>query len=249
MRLDKFLAEAAQCSRSNARAAIRAGRALVSGAVCRAPETQVSEDAAITLDGRPLAARKFVYLMLDKPKGVVSASTDARDVTVVQLVGGAYPRRALFPAGRLDKQSTGFVLVTDDGAFAHELLAPKKHVPKTYEVLLDTPLTPEMIEGFSVGVCLADGSRMKPAGLSPLVGQPCGARVVLRQGVYHQIKRMFGVYGAGVVELRRVAIGALTLDASLGPGGFRELTATELARLKEDVSAKTDAGLFVQKGK
>ena len=233
MRLDKLVAQAAQQSRSDARAAIRRGAVCVNGAVCRAPDTQVDETVAVTLNGKPLYAQEFIYIMLDKPKGVVSASADENDVTVVDLVRGGWPRRSLFPAGRLDKSSTGFVLVTDDGAFAHDILAPKRHVPKTYEVLLDTPLTAEMIAGFAVGVRLADGSVMHPASLSPGTDGPCSARVVLRQGVYHQIKRMFGVYGAGVNELRRTAIGGLQLDETLGPGGFRMLSPEEVAQITQ----------------
>ncbi len=231
MRLDKLVAHATQRSRSDARAAIRRGVVCVDGAVCRAPDEQVDRNAAVSLEGKPLCTSPYVYLMLDKPKGVVSASTDQNEVTVVSLVRGDYPRRSLFPAGRLDKTSTGFVLITDDGAFAHSILAPKRHVPKTYEVLLDTPLTAEMIEGFAAGVRLADGSVMRPAGLAPGAGGPCSARVVLQQGVYHQIKRMFGVYGAGVNELRRTAIGGLVLDETLGPGGFRPLSPEEVARV------------------
>ena len=218
MRLDKYVAGAAQQSRSDVRRAIQKGLVCVNGAVCRSADAQVPAGAAVTLNGQPLVLQQYVYIMLDKPKGVVSASADKNDVTVVDLVGRAYPRRSLFPAGRLDKTSTGFVLVTDDGAFAHDILAPRRHVPKTYEVLLDTPLTPEMAAGFA-------------ADLSPGPDGPCSARVVLRQGVYHQIKRMFGVYGAGVNELRRTAIGGLALDAALGPGGFRELSPAEVARI------------------
>ena len=231
MRLDKYLAETAQCTRSEAKELLAKGRVTVNGAVCRKGDTQLKEADAVAVDGKALAYRQFVYLMLNKPEGVVSASTDKRDTTVVDLVGDAYPRRELFPAGRLDKTSTGFVLVTDDGAFAHDILAPRRHVPKTYEVLLDTPLTPEMAAGFAAGVRLADGQRLQPAELSPGPDGPCSARVVLRQGVYHQIKRMFGVYGAGVNELRRTAIGGLALDAALGPGGFRELSPAEVARI------------------
>ena len=234
MRLDKFVAQSAQLSRKEARDAIRRGAVCVEGAVCRKAEAEVADTAAVTLAGKPLAyAGRCVYLMLDKPKGVVSAAEDARDVTVVDLVRGAYPRRNLFPAGRLDKDSTGFVLLTDDGAFAHDILSPAKHVPKTYEVLLDTPLTQAMVDGFSAGVTLADGQTMRPAQLSPGTGGACSARVVLTQGVYHQIKRMFGVYGAGVVALRRTAIGGLALDGTLGPGGFRPITPDELRRLRE----------------
>ena len=183
MRLDKYVAGAAQQSRSDVRRAIQKGLVCVNGAVCRSADAQVPAGAAVTLNGQPLVLQQYVYIMLDKPKGVVSASADKNDVTVVDLVGRAYPRRSLFPAGRLDKTSTGFVLVTDDGAFAHDILAPRRHVPKTYEVLLDTPLTPEMAAGFAAGVRLADGQRLQPAELSPGPDGPCSARVVLRQGV------------------------------------------------------------------
>lgn len=236
MRLDKLVAQAAQLSRSDARAAIRDGRVRVDGAVCRDAGRQMDAQADAALDGRPLQASAFVYLMLDKPEGVVSAASDPADVTVVDLVRRDWPRRALFPAGRLDKTSTGFVLLTDDGAFAHALLAPKRHVPKTYEVLLDTPLTRQMIDGFAAGVRLADGTLLQPAEAGPGAAGPCSARVVLRQGVYHQIKRMFGVYGAGVNALRRVAIGALALDETLGPGGYRPLTEAEKQLLTQNAA-------------
>ena len=229
MRLDKYLAEAAQCTRSESREMIRGGRVSVNGAVCKRPEQQVSEMDAIQLDGRSRPRQAFVYIMLNKPAGVVSASSDWRDVTVVDLVRSAYPRRELFPAGRLDKTSTGFVLLTDDGAFAHDILAPKRHVPKTYRVTLDTPLTREMVEGFAAGVTLADKVRLAPAEAAPLSEDGRTVRVVLHQGVYHQIKRMFGVYGAGVDALHREAIGSVWLDEALAPGQWRELTDEELA--------------------
>ena len=161
MRLDKYLAETAQCTRSEAKALLAKGRVTVNGAVCKKGDTQLKEADAVAVDGKALAYRQFVYLMLNKPEGVVSASTDKRDTTVVDLVGDAYPRRELFPAGRLDKTSTGFVLLTDDGGFAHDILAPKRHVSKTYTVTLDTPLTEEMRQGFAEGVTLADGTVRK----------------------------------------------------------------------------------------
>ena len=139
MRLDKYLAETAQCTRSEAKALLAKGRVQVNGAVCKKGDTQLKETDTVAVDGKALNYRQFVYLMLNKPEGVVSASTDKRDTTVVDLVGDAYPRRELFPAGRLDKTSTGFVLLTDDGGFAHDILAPKRHVSKTYTVTLDTP--------------------------------------------------------------------------------------------------------------
>ncbi len=226
MRLDKFIADSAQVSRADARRLIQKGMVCVDGSVCRLADTKVEKES-VTLNGKELSAQSFVYIMLDKPKGVVSASADKNDVTVVDLVKKNYPRRELFPAGRLDKQSTGFVLVTDDGGLAHDILAPKRHVPKTYEVLLDTPVTDEMITGFEAGVTLADGELMHPAQLLR-TDDPFLVTVVLRQGVYHQIKRMFGVYGAGVNELRRTAIGGLKLDSHLGAGGFREINSEEI---------------------
>lgn len=234
MRLDRYLAERTGLTRSESRKAIAKGRVAVEGAVCRKADTQVPEDAAILLDGAPLAGtyRKFVYLMLNKPEGVVSASRDKRDTTVVDLAAAAYPRRALFPAGRLDKTSTGFVLLTDDGALAHDLLSPAHHVAKEYLVTLDTPLTDAMRRGFAAGVTLADGQRMAPAEAEPAGPDPCVVRVTLRQGVYHQIKRMFGVFGAGVNALHRQAIGGVALDPALAPGQWRELTAEELALLQ-----------------
>lgn len=227
MRLDKFVADAAQLTRSAARGLIAKGRVTVNGQVCKKADCALREGDSVCADGKPLACEEYVYIMLNKPAGVVSASTDGRDKTVVDLVGGAFPRRQLFPAGRLDKTSTGFVLLTDDGAFAHDILAPKRHVPKTYRVVLDTPVTDEMVKAFAAGVTLADGQTMQPARLIPDEADPFAATVVLRQGVYHQIKRMFGVLDAGVDQLHRTAIGGLALDEGLAPGAWRLITPEE----------------------
>ena len=231
MRLDKYLAETAQCTRSEAKTLLSKGKVRVNGVLCKKGDAQIKESDEVTVEGKPLAYQKFVYLMLNKPEGVVSASTDKRDTTVVDLVGDAYPRRELFPAGRLDKTSTGFVLLTDDGGFAHDILAPKRHVSKTYTVTLDTPLTDEMKQGFAEGVTLADGTALSPAEVEAVSADGLVVKVLLKQGVYHQIKRMFGVYGAGVNALHRDAIGGLTLDESLAPGQWRELTAEEVAKI------------------
>ena len=234
MRLDKLLAARTGMTRSESRKAIAKGRVAVAGAVCKQADAQVDEAAALALDGAPLAGayQEYVYIMLNKPAGVVSASRDKRDTTVADLVAAAYPRRQLFPAGRLDKTSTGFVLLTDDGALAHDLLAPAHHVEKVYLVTLDTPLTPEMRAGFAAGVTLADGQTLAPARAEPAGADPCLVRVTLRQGVYHQIKRMFGVFGAGVNALHRESIGGVALDGALAPGQYRELTQAELAALQ-----------------
>ena len=231
MRLDKYLAETAQCTRSEAKTLLSKGKVTVNGTVCKKGDTQIKDGDTVAVEGKPLAYQKFVYLMLNKPEGVVSASTDKRDTTVVDLVEDAYPRRELFPAGRLDKTSTGFVLLTDDGGFAHDILAPKRHVSKTYTVTLDTPLTAEMQQGFAEGVTLADGTALSPAEVTPVSADGLVVRVVLKQGVYHQIKRMFGVYGAGVNALHRDAIGHLALDPALAPGQWRELTDAEVAEI------------------
>ncbi|MEG1075197.1 MAG: pseudouridine synthase [Ruthenibacterium sp.] len=247
MRLDQYTATAAQKSRTEVRKDILHGLVTVNGAVCKKAAAQVTENSAVTLNGTMLTLQKYVYIMLDKPLGVVSAAADKNDTTVIDLVGRAYPRRNLFPAGRLDKASTGFVLITDDGAFAHEILAPKHHVAKTYEILLDTPLTQEMTDGFAAGVKLADGEVMKPAIAVPFGENPCSATVVISQGVYHQIKRMFGVFDAGVEALRRTAIGGLKLDATLGAGGFKELSQEDLAQMQQQDSQsvfKTNTGVL-----
>lgn len=231
MRLDKYLAETAQCTRSEAKTLLQKGKVTVNGTLCKKGDTQLRETDVVAVEGRPLAYQKFVYIMLNKPEGVVSASADKRDTTVVDLLGDAYPRRELFPAGRLDKTSTGFVLLTDDGGFAHDILAPKRHVSKTYTVTLDTPLTAEMKAGFAAGVTLADGTALSPAKVEALTPDGLTVRVLLKQGVYHQIKRMFGVYGAGVNALHRDAIGGLALDAALAPGQWRELSDAEVAEI------------------
>ena len=235
MRLDKYLAERLGVPRSESRKRIAAGAVTVNGALCRKADTQIDEtNAEVAVNGTPLTGRyeKYVYLMLNKPEGVVSASRDNHDTTVTDLVAQAYPRRQLFPAGRLDKTSTGFVLLTDDGGFAHDILAPGRHVSKEYIVTLDTPLTPAMQAGFAAGVTLADGQTMDPAEVGPWGTDPCVVKVVLHQGVYHQIKRMFGVYGAGVNGLHRTAIGPVALDEGLEPGAWRPLTTEEVEALR-----------------
>lgn len=232
MRLDKYLAETAQCTRSEAKALLAKGRVTVNGAVCKKGDTQLKAADAVAVDGRALDYQQFVYLMLNKPEGVVSASRDKKDTTVVDLVAADFPRRELFPAGRLDKTSTGFVLLTDDGALAHDILSPAHHVEKQYVVTLDTPLTDAMRRGFAAGVTLTDGETMAPAGVEPLTGDGLTVQVTLRQGVYHQIKRMFGVFDAGVNALHRESIGGVALDPALAPGQWRELTAEEVERLR-----------------
>lgn len=230
IRLDKYISDAAQVSRQDAKKYLSKGSVAVDGKVVKKGDVKISDENSVTLNGKLLTYRQFVYIMLNKPKGVVSATEDKNDVTVLDLVKKDYPKRNLFPAGRLDKTSTGFVLLTDDGEFAHDILAPKKHVSKEYIVTLDASITDEIIEKFNSGVTLADGTLLKSAVLEK-TDTPCVVKVVLKQGVYHQIKRMFGVFDIGVNELHRSHIGGVKLDDNLAGGEYRELTQEELSKI------------------
>lgn len=230
VRADKLVSQSLGVSRQDARKLIYKKLVAVNGQPCNKIDDKYPAGSEVTAEGQKGTHQKFVYLMLNKPRGVVSASRDKKQKTVVDLVRDAYPRRDLFPAGRLDKDSEGFVFLTDDGVLAHEILAPKHHVPKTYLVTLDTPFTEEMREGFAAGVTLASGEKTLRAEAF-FTDDLYLCRVVLQEGMYHQIKRMFGTFGAGVNRLRRVSIGALMLDESLKPGEFRPLTFAELEQI------------------
>ena len=209
---------------------IAAGRVTVEGGVEKRPERKVSGQETIAVDGLPVTVQKTLTLMLHKPRGYVSAARDARDKTVLELVPPQYRRKGLFPAGRLDKDTTGLMILTDDGALAHEILAPKRHVPKRYRVTVDLPLTEEMVTRFAEGIALKDGM-CRPARLE-ILSEHTGI-VTLQEGRYHQIKRMFGVYDVGVNGLHRTAIGGLALDAALAPGQWRALTAEEVHKIQQ----------------
>ena len=229
-RLDKVVASRTALSRREVRRLASHGQVTVNGLPERSCERRVDPDTdEIAVAGRALEMGRHAYLMLNKPRGVVCATHDDKLPTVLDLVPDSLMRRGLFPAGRLDKDTEGFVLITDDGAFAHRILAPKSHVPKTYTARLDAPVTQQMIEAFAAGVQL-DGAVCMPAELCVL-DTPDTARVVIRQGMYHQIKRMFAACGAHVLALRRDRIGGLSLDIALGPGECRELSAAEAARI------------------
>ena len=191
-RLDKLLASQGMLSRREVKELIARGRVTVDGRVEKRPERKVTGEEQITVAGEPLRVQRTLPLMLHKPQGYVSAARDARDKTVLELVPPEYRRKELFPAGRLDKDTTGLMILTDDGALAHEILAPKKHVPKQYRVTIDVPMTEEMVRRFAEGIRLKDGV-CRPAELT-LEGEHTGV-VTLREGRYHQIKRMFGCCG------------------------------------------------------
>lgn len=229
-RLDKYLATRQNLTRSQAREIVRKGGSAVNGRPVRDPGVQIDpEKDAVTLHGELVGGGAFSYLMLHKPAGYVSSTEDAGP-TVLELVPPELRRKGQFPAGRLDKDTEGFVLITDDGAFAHRILAPRSHVAKTYYVELSAPVTLEDVRAFEDGMTLGE-NRLHPAKLTVLEPNTC-AEVVLTQGLYHQIKRMFQARGKKVTYLKRTKIGGLSLDPALPKGGCRALTQEELELLR-----------------
>lgn len=228
-RLDKLIASQSTWSRSEVTRLIRTGQVTVNGAVCRDPSQKIDSDAcSLAIAGKPLVYQEYVYLMMNKPSGILCVSRDPRVQTVVDILPAEQKRKNLFPAGRLDKTTVGLVILTDDGDFAHRMLAPKNAVAKRYHARLDGPVTAADIDAFQKGVTLADGTRCRPASLRLLEeGDRPLVEVVITEGRYHQIKRMFGTRNLGVDWLKRVSIGALELDPALGEGESRFMTARE----------------------
>lgn len=225
-RLDKLLAATGRWSRKEAKALIKSGRVLVDGQRPNGPEDKVPPEALLTLDGRPLAADRYTYLMLHKPPGVVSSTQDPRDPTVLTLLPPHLQKTGLFPVGRLDKDAEGLLLLTNDGPLAHRLLAPKSHVDKVYYVEVEGALDQGDVEAVRLGMTLGDGSRCLPGELELLSGH--SAHITLREGKYHQVKRMMAARGKPVTYLRRVRFGPLELDENLPKGGWRPLNDREL---------------------
>ncbi|WP_294836083.1 pseudouridine synthase [uncultured Eubacterium sp.] len=226
-RLDKILSTQLNISRTDAKALLKKGRVSVNGTVTKTADTKCADNDIVTVDGEQIAYSKFVYIMMNKPQGVISASDGKGEKAVVDLLPDDMKRRGLFPAGRLDKDTTGFVLLTDDGEFAHSILSPSKHIDKTYVAHLDKPITAELVEDFRGGMTL-NGEKLLEAEVTPIDGDLTVCKVVLRQGLYHQVKRMFKKHGITVTALDRVKMGNLSLDSSLKPGESRYLTAKEL---------------------
>ena len=231
-RLDKILSSQNIGSRKEIAALAKKGQICVNGIVEKNPARKVDpETDQISVDGTPVRYRQYVYYMLHKPAGVLSASRDSRAETVLDLLPEEMRRRDLFPAGRLDKDTEGLLLLTDDGDFAHRMLSPKHHVEKEYHARLDRPVTEEDIAAFANGlvlsdmVCLPAKAEILEAGETPLVS------IVLAEGKFHQVKRMFLSRGCTVTYLKRVRIGALKLDPKLPKGQARELTETEIAAI------------------
>lgn len=228
-RIDKIIGMQTEYSRKDVKKLVLQKRVKINGELVLKPDIKINPNIdIISIDGNTINIKENVYLVLNKPTGYISATEDRSQATVLDLIDKKYSHRELFPAGRLDKDTTGLMIITDDGKFAHNILAPKKHIKKSYEVTIDIPVTKEMVKGFEEGIILNDGickrSKMEITGENTAI-------VILTEGRYHQIKRMFGCFGAKVTKLNRIGMGNLILPKDLKPGDSRELTQEELELL------------------
>ena len=228
-RLDKFLSNQTGLSRSEARDVIRTTGLYVNGKSVFDPSFIIDADTAdIVFKDKKLTFKKYIYILMNKPKGVLSATSDKSQKTVLDLLSENFRNRKLAPVGRLDKDTTGLLLITDDGEFSHNCISPSKNVKKVYEAELDGNLTPQMIDIFKEGVTLADGTVCKPAKLQIIDKNT--AQITIAEGKYHQIKRMFGTVDLGVNSLKRLSIGELKLPENLAEGEYVEIEREEAFR-------------------
>ncbi|MBR4513485.1 MAG: rRNA pseudouridine synthase [Lachnospiraceae bacterium] len=249
IRLDKLLADCGVGTRSEVKSIIKAGRVCVDGAVVKDFSLKLKEGTAVTVDGRFLVHEEFQYFMLNKPKGVVSATEDKREKTVLELIS-CEKRRDLFPVGRLDKDTTGLLLITNDGALANRLLAPGKHVNKEYLAWLDRKIDDELAaalkKGFEEGLDIGDEKPTAPAEIELLSENE--ARVTISEGRYHQVKRMFACFDLKVTDLKRISMGKLKLDEGLAEGEFRRLKDEEIKEITKELSGFTRSEEFYYNG-
>lgn len=234
-RLDKIIASTGAYSRREVKDLIRHGRVLVDGVPARSAQEKADpESAEITVNGERLIYRRFTWVMLNKPAGYLSATEDGRGATVLDLLPPELQKQGLFPVGRLDKDTEGLLLLTNEGGLAHDLLSPRRHVDKEYYVRVSGRLTEEDCRAFAAGMTLADGLQCQPAELEILTaGEGSEAHVILREGKFHQIKRMLAQLGKPVTYLERIRMGTLGLDPSLLRGEFRLLTDCEIQSLRQ----------------
>lgn len=226
LRLDKYLADCGIATRKELRQIIKDGRVSVNAVAVTSAQSKVdTEKDAVCFDGSALRYEKFRYFMLNKPKGILSATEDGKQATVLDLLSPEHKRLGLFPVGRLDKDTTGLLLLTNDGDFAHRVISPKSEVKKRYLAMTDGDCTDDDVLKFKSGVVLKDGLKCLPAGLE--LGDGC-CYVTVCEGKYHQVKRMLASVGKPVLELERLSIGALKLDKALARGQYRELEQNEL---------------------
>lgn len=229
IRLDKFISNQLNISRSQVKQMLKSGRVAVGGKSISHGEMKIDTDnAQVTVDGQAITYNKHIYIMLNKPKGILSASNDKNRKTVIDLVPDEMRRQGLFPVGRLDKDTTGLLIITDDGDYAHKIISPKNKTGKVYIAKLDGNIRHDMIDAFKDGVVLADNTKCRPATLEILA--PSCAKLTLFDGKYHQVKRMFGVFGLGVVDLHRSSIGDLSLPEDMKAGECRLLGDLDIQR-------------------
>lgn len=229
-RLDKLLAGTGKWSRREVKALVRQGLVRVDGRLAASAEDKLDPAAAIiTVAGETIALHRFTYVLLHKPAGVLTATEDRKQPTVLDLLPPELRRIGLAPVGRLDKDTEGLLLLTNDGELAHRLLSPKYHVEKRYFARVDGELSAADAEAFARGMTLGDGLECLPAGLEVLPDRVCV--VTLREGKFHQVKRMLAARGAPVLYLKRLSMGPLTLDDSLAAGAYRLLRAEEISAL------------------
>lgn len=229
MRLDKFLSSNGIASRSETQRAVRSGNVKVNGQAVNKSDVQIDPDCdVVSFFGKEIEYRKFVYIMLNKPKGYVSATEDGKDPTVLELLPSELQKRNLFPCGRLDKNTEGLMLLTDNGSLAHFLLSPKRHVSKKYRFVSKFPITEQTKEDLERGVDIG-GYMTKPCEVT-ILGD--GGYITLTEGKYHQIKLMLDAVGNKVRELERITFGPLTLDESLARGDWRYLNENEIKQLE-----------------
>ena len=233
MRIDKFLSNMGVASRTESSKAARQGLILVNGVAVKKADIHIDpEKDVVVYCGRTIEYRKYTYILMNKPDGVVSATDDGRDKTVIDLLPPNIKSDKLFPCGRLDKNTLGLMLITDNGDLAHELLSPRSHVEKTYFFKAAEPISIEDAKRFEAGVTLADGYVTMPAKIE-LIGNNDEGFITLKEGKYHQIKRMLGALNNKIIYLERISFGPLTLDEGLSRGEWRFLTEEEIENLKQ----------------
>lgn len=228
MRIDKYLANMNVGSRKEVHSLIKKKVVTVNGELVTTPKQQVKEDDLVVVDGNEIAYQQYHYFLLNKPKGVISATEDRSQQTVISLLKTKDRYQGIAPVGRLDKDTTGLLLLTNDGSLAHELLAPNKHVTKVYRAKISGVASEETIKTFASGITLGDGTKLKPAKLEILaqdkVHDLSQIEIQIQEGKYHQIKRMFGAVGMKVLELDRISMGKLSLPTDLKRGQYQEIT-------------------------
>ena len=232
IRLDKYLADMSIGTRTEVKKLIRQGKVTIDGVIVKCPEEKIdTQQQEVCVNGTPIAYEKFEYYMLNKPSGVVSATSDAKDKTVLDLIDSK-KRKDLFPVGRLDKDTEGLLLITNDGELAHKLLSPKKHVDKIYFAKVQGVVTEADVESFAKGLDIGDGEYTKPARLEIIISDEISEiQLTIQEGKFHQVKRMFEAVDKKVVYLKRISMGTLRLDENLALGEFRPLTQEELEHL------------------